>query len=284
LGQAKLLEEWADLLERRPTFREPLGPYRALLEAWGRWSHDGLPALRWSADECEERWRRGVPLLSEALPSIPQESLEDLVGTSLELLSGLRGHDEVVRRFVQAWDSGEVSTSSLFPAKGRIGAPSLEEGLGLSQEFLGFLACATLRPVLEMYFTECRAWVTEGGWSLGVCPLCGAPPGFGDLTENGQRRLACHVCGGGWVFSRLRCPFCGNQVAKDLVRLAAEEREEGYFISACKQCHAYVKELDRRVRWNAQSALVEDWGSPHLDLVATRAGYWRPVPTLLQLA
>ncbi len=84
----------------------------------------------------------------------------------------------------------EPSVESKYqPAHGRTGAPSLEEGLGLSQEFLSFLACGTLRPVLEAYFTECRSHVTDSGWSLGVCPFCGAPPGFGDVTENGQRRL-----------------------------------------------------------------------------------------------
>jgi len=92
------------------------------------------------------------------------------------------------------------------------------------------------------------------------------------------------MCGGAWVFPRLRCPFCGAQAAKDLVRLEAEEKEEGYFISACRQCKAYVKELDRRIRWNAGPALVEDWGSPHFDMVALRAGYWRPIPSLIQLA
>ena len=67
------------------------------------------------------------------------------------------------------------------------------------------------------------------------------------------------------------------------MRLEPEDRDQGYLILGCNGCKAYLKELDRRVRWNGQSALVEDWGSPHLDLVASRAGYWRPVPTLLQL-
>ena len=67
------------------------------------------------------------------------------------------------------------------------------------------------------------------------------------------------------------------------MRFQGEEREEGYLLGACQACHGYVKELDRRVRWNAGSALVEDWGSPHLDLVARRRGYWRGIPTLVQL-
>jgi len=65
--------------------------------------------------------------------------------------------------------------------------------------------------------------------------------------------------------------------------LRAEEKDEGYSISTCKACHGYLKEVDRRLRWNAGSALVEDWGSPHLDLFAHRAGYWRAIPTLIQL-
>src|SRR2546425_1297938 len=38
---------------------------------------------------------------------------------------------------------------------------------------------------------------------------------FRSLTDTGQRRLACHVCGGGWVFPRLRCPFCGAQRSEE---------------------------------------------------------------------
>ena len=56
------------------------------------------------------------------------------------------------------------------------------------------------------------------------------------------------------------------------------------FVVAGLFASKYLKELDRRVRWNGGPPAVEDWGSPHLDLVATRAGYWRPVPTLIQLA
>jgi formate dehydrogenase maturation protein FdhE len=67
------------------------------------------------------------------------------------------------------------------------------------------------------------------------------------------------------------------------VRFQGEDKEEGYLISACRACHAYLKEIDRRVRWNAASALVEDWGSPHLDVFAHRSGYGRAVPTLIEL-
>lgn len=177
-----------------------------------------------------------------------------------------------------------MTPAALFPSPGRIGALALQEATGLSQAALAFLACLCLRPGLEAHFAACAAHLGPGLWSLPLCPFCGAPPGFADLVDNGQRRLACHLCGGSWPFARLRCPHCGSGDPQTLVRLAAEGEEEGYAISACKTCGGFLKELDRRLRWNAGPPLVEDWGSPHLDLIAARQGYWRAVPTLVQLS
>jgi FdhE protein len=137
--------------------------------------------------------------------------------------------------------------------------------------------------LLDAYFAHCREYANDAPWELGVCPFCGGPPSFSDVLEDGRRRLVCHLCGGAWIFARLRCGFCGADDSKELRRLQPEGHDEGYAVSACLKCGGYVKELDRRVRWNGRSALVEDWGSPHLDLVAQRAGYWRPLPSLVDL-
>lgn len=225
-----------------------------------------------------------MPLLAEAPPAIVPGGVEPLVEAALEALA-IAGVDGAgLGSFADAWDSGELGPVALLPERGRIGAARVLERTGLAQEAVAFLSLACLRPVLERYFAVCRSHLESGSvrvWDLGVCPCCGAPPGFTDLLEDGQRRLACHLCGAGWVFSRLRCPHCGSQDARDFVRLLAEDRDEGYAIFACRACQGYVKELDRRLRWNGAAALVEDWGSPHLDLVARRQGYWRAVPTLL---
>ena len=284
MSYARLLEEWHGLLERRPAFRSPLASYEPILTAWAAWAEAPFAPLRWTADDCRERWRRGTPLLSEAAPSISPEAMEPLLEPVLDLLATSGVEPEALRRFADAWDRGDIGPSALFPGLGRIGSTSVQLDTGLSQEGVGFLACASLRPILEAFFAECRSHLGGDVWHLGICPFCGAPPGFADLSDDGQRRLACHLCGGSWGFSRLRCPHCGTARAQDFVRLLAEDHEEGYAIFACKACLGYVKELDRRVRWNTVSALVEDWGSPHLDLIARRAGYWRPVPTLIQLA
>jgi FdhE protein len=279
-----LVEEWTELLSRRSAFRETLAPYTQVLEAWCGRASPGMAPLRWSAAECRDAWGRGVPLLAVSGPSLSPAEVEPLLDVAVGVLAAIGDEQAALARFVEAWDRGSLPPSALFPERGRVGTVAAQRATGLSQDSLAFLACASLRPDLDAYFSESRPHLADDAWDLGVCPFCGAPPGFGDLTEHGHRRLACHLCGAGWTFARMRCPLCGHHVASDLVRLEPEEAEEGYLVSACKRCHGYLKELDRRIRWNGASALVEDWGSPHFDLVASRRGYWRPLPSLITLA
>lgn len=274
-----LREAWADLLRRRSAFAGMLAIYGGLVEHWAG-AGVGLRPLGWSADECRSRWTRGVPLLADAAPPLDAVAVEESVAHVMELIADVRPDAvEAMRRFAEAWDRGAITPASLFPIRGRIGV--IDAALGLDADLVAFLAVGSLHPALERYFSACREHLGEGDWMLGVCPFCGAPPGFGDVAEDGRRRLACPLCGGGWLFTRLRCPFCGNDDTKELSRLEPEAIDQGYFISVCKACRAYLKELDRRVRWNGGPALVEDWGSPHFDMVAGRQGYWRPAPPLL---
>lgn len=186
-----------------------------------------------------------------------------------------------LRRVAEAWDRRSLDPTALFPAPGGVAAPIVEAVAGSAPDMAALLAYGTLRPALEAYFALARPHLGAHDWVLGVCPFCGAPAAFSDVLEDGQRRLACHLCGGGWLFSRIKCPFCGSERSQDLLRLEPESQDQGYLIIACEACGGYLKELDRRVRWNGQSALVEDWGSPHLDLIAHRGGYRRPVPVLV---
>lgn len=277
-----LREAWADLLSRRPAFASTLAPYDELVRLWAEAPADLAP-LDWNAERCRERWRRGRPLLAEAAPPLDRETLESVLGPVLDLVVAVRGDlTSAVQRFADAWDARRIEPAALLP--GPASLARFDPGLGLPSEVAGFVAAVTLRPFLEAWFERARDHPSDGVWMLGTCPCCGAPPGFGDVLEDGRRRLACHVCGTGWIASRTICAFCGTDRSADLVRLEAEAADEGYFISACRRCGGYLKELDRRVRWNAGPPLVEDWGSPHLDLVARRAGYRRAVPTLLEVA
>jgi len=281
---SELQDAWADLLRRRRSFAASVAVYGDILDAWARWSPPRSLALATTPDAWRRSWESGTPLVAEARV-LRAADLEDLVGAAMEALARVEpALAPALQAFATAWDGGAVGPAVLLPARGRVGAAPSEAG-GLSTEALAFLAGASLRPALELLFAPARQHFTEGAWSLGICPFCGGPPGFVDVVEDGRRRLACHLCGGIWPFAKLRCPFCGVDGAAHQVRLVPEEaREEGYLVSACRECRAYIKEVDRRARWNAGPPLIEDWGSPHFDLIAHRQGYWRPIPSIVQLA
>jgi len=112
--------------------------------------------LTWTAAECEERWRRGVPLLSEGPLSIHPQDIEDLLGSSLDFLAAVGEPEEELRRLAEAWDRGEIGPTAFLPAPGRIGLASLSADLGVRAESVSFLACGALRPVLDRYFAACR--------------------------------------------------------------------------------------------------------------------------------
>jgi FdhE protein len=286
MAEPDLREAWADLLQRRPTFGSSLAVYSDIIESWARWSPPRPLGLTLRREACRESWAGGTPLTAVAAGALQIGDVEELMGGAMEAL--VRAQPSLAlgfQRFAEAWDAGWLGPPTLLPDRGRIGADALAKATGLATDVVAVLATVGLRPALEALFAPVREHLTEGAWELGICPFCGGPPGFTDVIEDGRRRLACHLCGGAWVFTKLRCPFCGIEGSQHLVRMLPEDaREEGYVISACRSCRAYLKEVDRRARWNAGPALVEDWGTPHFDLFALQQGYWRPVPALVQWA
>ncbi len=281
---AALMADWEGLLARRAAMAEPLRFWTAILEGWAAWKPPAaLMPLVLSPEECRQRWQAGRSLLADAAPEIPAASVEDLLGPVMERLAA-DGPEAAaaLRRFAEAWDDGQVDPTALLPSLDGDPATTLQERFGLGSHLGAFLPVAALRPALETYLEGVRD-LPDGVWTRGGCPWCGGAPSYGDLVEDGRRRLSCHVCGGAWIAARLRCPFCESWNSQDLVRLVAEELDEGYFIEACRACHGYLKGVDRRQRWNAGGPLVEDWGSPHLDLYAAREGYWRATPSLAHL-
>jgi FdhE protein len=278
-----LREAWSALLERRRSLAASLAPYGDVL---GRWALAVPPVTerRWSTEECRERWRHGEPLAAGTPPPMEAADLEGLLGEVMEQLAALDpARAPALQRFAAAWDARAIVPSSLLPREAGLGDGTAEAASGLDAAAVAWLACATLRPTLETWFSGAHAHLDDAEWARGVCPFCGAPPGFIDVIEGGHRRLACHFCGGGWGFAKLRCPLCGVEGTEALYRLKAEGADEGYVVSGCRRCRGYLKELDRRERWNGGPPLLEDWSTPHLDVVARREGYSKPIPSLLDL-
>lgn len=278
-----LREEWLDLLDRRPALAPSLDLYGEIIECWATHPVQVEPLVL-PPEIAAARWERGEPLVALAAPALIADEVEEILGPLMEMLARRRPDlGPTLDRFASAWDGGAIAPAHLLPARGQIG--SVPEAVWFDPPLLAFLSTVALRPFLSAYFGPMAGEGTaEDPWALGICPRCGGPPSFGDVLEDGRRRLACHLCGGGWTFPRLRCPLCGTDESKHHVRLQPEAADEGYAISACARCGGYLKELDRRVRWNGRSALIEDWGSPHLDVPARRSGFWRPLPSLYDLA
>ena len=87
MTDAGFLTDWQALLERRPAFRDVLAPYESILRAWVVWegASGARPApLRWTAEECRERWSRGIPLAAEAPPLLEATAIEPLAEPTLE--------------------------------------------------------------------------------------------------------------------------------------------------------------------------------------------------------
>lgn len=277
-------DAWADVRRRRPALAGVLTLYDEVIDAWARWSPRRPLAASLEASACHQRWQSGTPLV-EAAHALRADDVEELVGMAMDILArAAPSLGPALQRLAEGWDAGRVAPRELLPAPGRVGAATVQEA-GLAAEVTALLAVLSLRPALQLLFAPVRDQLTETDWRLGVCPFCGGPPGFSDVVEDGRRRLACHLCGGAWGFGKLQCPFCGVEGARPMVRLTPDDaKEEGYAVSACRDCHGYVKELDRRTRWNGGPPLVEDWGSPHFDLVARRQQYWRPDASLVLIA
>jgi hypothetical protein len=274
---------WSDLLERRSGLSGALRAYGRVFDAWADAPAPATP-LDWTERECRRSWEGGIPLAVTAPPEIESDEIEDLLGLAVEIAADAR-RDAArgLGQLAAAWDRHEITPRSLLATPGRVAAldtiPDLDEGIA------AFLAIVALRPSLETYLHGCRAHLRDADWDRGVCPFCGAPPGFAEVIEDGRRRLACHVCGGAWTFPRLRCPFCGDDATRNLGRLDFEAAaDQGYFVSTCASCRGYIKELDQRVRWNGGPALIEDWGSPHVDLACSRVGYQRPAAPVILAA
>lgn len=279
-----LRQAWRELLARRRALAPSLAPYEKILETWTA-TAPAVRSLAWSAQQCRQSWGRGIPLAAEAQPALDSDDVEDLLGTAMEAVAAVDpARGPALQRLAGAWDARAITPGMLLPRRDGVGDARIETVTGLDASTVTFLAYATLRPVLDAWLAPARAHLADAAWGRGVCPFCGAPPGFVEVVEGGHRRLACHFCGGAWGFAKLRCPLCGVEGTKELHRLQAEGDDAGYVITGCRACRAYLKELDRRERWNGGPPTLEDWASPHLDVVARQEGLVKPVPALLDLA
>lgn len=117
----------------------------------------------------------------------------------------------------------------------------------------------------------------------GRCRICGSPPALAKLRrEDGQRVLYCGLCGTGWEFPRLACPWCETPARQALNVLRISEGDPRW-IETCESCRGYIKTVDERKLPLGETIipLVEEAATLHLDLLAEKEGYIRRLPYVL---
>jgi FdhE protein len=117
----------------------------------------------------------------------------------------------------------------------------------------------------------------------GRCGMCGSPPSIAILRRgDGRRILTCGLCGTGWEFPRVACPWCGTQ-EREALSILRPSPEDPRWIEACEICRAYIKTVDERRLPVGEPvlAMVEETATLHLDLLAEREGYLCRLPYVL---
>jgi FdhE protein len=144
---------------------------------------------------------------------------------------------------------------------------------GETIDLLKFFVEESLRPALEIVTRKFGERISRSGWSEGYCPICGRTPKIGKLkNEEGRRFLFCSQCGIEWNFTRIKCPFCGNEEQQSLSFFSLEG-EEKYRVDVCDVCKRYIKTIDFRQLTEEVDLDVEDIATLHLDMLAQEEGY-----------
>jgi len=145
-----------------------------------------------------------------------------------------------------------------------------------------YVHSVVLSEFLEPLVAAFADWRDEDRWMRPYCPTCGSPPAMAQLAGKDpgrQRLLHCGCCRSRWRYARTGCPFCETESH----RLASVgiDGEGGLRIDYCPSCRAYLKTYDGQ---GAESVLLADWTSLHLDVVARDRGLQRMATSLYDLS
>lgn len=168
-------------------------------------------------------------------------------------------------------DFADVIRNSFDPTCEEELAPDVDED---TFDLIELFVEESLRPALEYFAGQYGDIITRSGWEEGYCPICGKEPKIGELKgdDEDRRFLFCNQCGLEWDYSRIKCPFCGNEEQKTLAYFTVEG-EERYRVDVCNVCKRYVKMVDSTDVVEKANLDVEDIATLHLDMLAAEEGY-----------
>jgi FdhE protein len=144
-----------------------------------------------------------------------------------------------------------------------------------------YLSRALLRPYVELLAQLGIA--PDRSPRSGSCPFCAGAPWIaarrsGDAAEGAARFLGCALCGGEWLFARIRCPCCAEENPERLPAFQSASYPT-VRIEACEACRRYVKSIDLTLDGRAIPE-VDDLVSLGMDLWIADQGFARLEPGL----
>jgi FdhE protein len=274
----KQFEKIDRLIQRRPMYKEALLVYRELLG----FLHEIEPEITYTAGDAsvrEIKAREGFPLFSRGDLPIDHECVVLLFQRLLKHLSSTQRKDREALEKTLKRAQGEpnwvrdVIAAFLSGDEARITAMAQE--VTLSPMVVKFLAHMALQPSMRFLRESARGGILDSIWDYGYCPLCGSPPDMAYFSDEGTRFLHCELCGHEWHYLRLKCPFCGEERAKELGYFTSEG-EDGYRVDFCKKCKRYIKTLDMRLIGPPAPLELENLITLHLDMLAHEQGFKPP--------
>ena len=147
------------------------------------------------------------------------------------------------------------------------------QGTSFNEATLFFFLHSLLTPFFQARATPYQELVAQSGWHAGCCPFCGSAPAYARLLlADGSRQLYCPLCRTEWHFSRLGCPFCGNEDQK-LLRYCHREGDPGHRADVCERCKRYIKTTDERALGREAIPQVEAAVTFAVDQLAESSGY-----------
>lgn len=268
------------LKKKRPGYKEILNFYQKIKEKQAEvQSSLNLPPLSLRKEWKDLLKKEGFSLIEKRdFPIDPEASL-----TLLNALCGIGKEAnphmaQQAKKIEEALHKKKMDLNKLL--RSLIEEENLETAvyeLGIDKKVLLFLAYESIKPSIEVTVERLRPEIDVETWTKGYCPICGSKPHLSLLKgEEGKRFLLCSFCGYQWRIDRMSCPFCINQ-KQDSLHYFCGEGEEAYRIDTCDQCHQYIKTIDTR-RMDLVDPVLEDLATLHLDLLASKKGYQRPVP------
>jgi FdhE protein len=269
------------LKKKRPGYKEILSFYQKMREE----QEEVKPSLKIKSIPLKKEWKD--LLAKEGFSLLEKKDFPLDINASLSLFRSLCeiGKKANPRMAEQVEKIEEAINKKRMNLKELLRGPNKEEklervvsDLGLDKKTLLFLAYESIKPSIEATVEKLHNELNAETWLKGYCPVCGSLPHLSLLKEaEGKRFLLCSFCGYQWRIDRFFCAFCGNK-KQDFLHYFCGEGEETYRIDTCDKCHQYIKTIDARNIEIIDSAL-EDLATLHLDILASRKGYKRPVPS-----